>query len=127
MSWNGSDDADACSTSGSLSFTGGGSADYCFGSAVAGTTYYLGLKGKGKVGCIGSFYQASNCQGVGAGSDWFNLAPTDSTSWTDASPQVATAGDGAHSILIHCLDNGGGGAIDQIYLNAGSATGFGGN
>jgi hypothetical protein len=127
VSWNGSDDADGCSTSGSVSFVSSGGVHYCFKSATEGITYYLGMKGKGNVGCVGSFYTETNCSGSGAGSEWFNLAPTGSTTWMDATPQVATAGTGAHSIDIRCFDNGGGGAIDQIYLNAGSATGFGGS
>jgi hypothetical protein len=52
VSWNGSDDADGCSTSGSASFVDGGGVHYCFKAAVEGTTYYLGMKGKGYVGCI---------------------------------------------------------------------------
>jgi len=107
-------------------FTNGGGIHYCYKSAVEGTTYYLGMKGKGNVGCIGSFYTDTNCMGNGVGPDFFNLAPTGSAGWTDSGIQSATAGSGAHSIDIQCFDNGGGGSIDQIYLNAGSSTGFGG-
>jgi len=129
--WTNSDDADGCSTSGSIKFTAdaAGAITYCYspGGSIAGNRYFFGMKGKGNVGCIGSFYMGANCTGDGAGPDWFNLAPTDSPSWADASPQAATAGDGAKSIQFRCFEQGGGGSIDQVYLNVGSATGFGGS
>ena len=83
------------------------------------------MKGKGSVGCIGSFYDGSNCTGGGAGPDWFNLAPTYSTAWEDTGVQAATAGVGAKSIQFQCFEQGGGGSMDQVYLNVGSSTGFG--
>jgi hypothetical protein len=49
-SWS-SDDAEGCASSGSVSFTSNGSMSYCFKSATA-ATYFLGMKGKGNVGCI---------------------------------------------------------------------------
>jgi len=133
VQWNGNDDADGCPTSGSLQFTADamGGVQYCYTSnaSIEGIRYYLGMKGKGNVGCIGEFFMGTNCTGDGAGSsvDWFNLAPTGTASWSDASPQNAMAGAGAHSIRIRCFEQGGGGAIDQMYLNAGASTGFGGS
>jgi|GEM_PF-2338708 len=123
-SWSNAD-VEGCA-SGSISFSTGGSMNYCFHSATA-ATYYLGMKGKGSVGCIGQFYDDTNCVGNGLGPDFLNLAPTDSASWQDAGTVSATGPSGTRSILINCFESEGGtGAIDQIFLNQGSSTGFGG-
>jgi len=127
--WTNSDDADGCSTSGSIKFTAdaGGAITYCYstGGSIEGNRYFLGMKAKGSIGCIGSFYDGSNCTGGGVGPDWFNLAPTSSTAWEDTGVQAATAGVGAKSIQFRCFEQGGGGSMDQVYLNVGSSTGFG--
>ena len=122
--WNGSDDADACTSSGSVSFTSAGTMNYCFKSATT-ATYYLGMRGKGTVGCIGAFYSDKNCT-TALGPDFLNLAPTSSTAWASTSTMGVTAPSGTQSIMITCMGNGGTGAIDQIYLNQGTSTGFGG-
>jgi hypothetical protein len=120
-SWS-SDDAGACSSSGSVSFTSSGSMSYCYKSATA-ATYFLGMKGKGNVGCLGTFNTDKNCTS-GIGPDFLNLAPTGSSAWQDTATTV-TAPSGTQSILITCTTSGNGtGAIDQIYLNQGSLTGF---
>jgi hypothetical protein len=99
---------------------------YCYHTATS-TTYYLGMKGKGTVGCVGQFYDDTNCMGNGLGPDFLNLAPTNSSGWQDTSTMGITAPSGTRSILINCFGNSGGtGAIDQFYLNQGSSTGFGG-
>lgn len=123
-SWNGSDDAEGCASSGSVSFASGGSMQYCFPSATA-AIYYLGMKGKGGVGCTGGFYSDTNCTNSN-GYDFLNLGATTSSSWQDTYTPGVTAPSGTHSILIHCFESAGPGAIDQIYLNQGSSTGFGG-
>ncbi|HEY8923085.1 MAG TPA: hypothetical protein VIU64_01820 [Polyangia bacterium] len=130
--WTNSDDADGCSTSGSIKFTvgGGGTITYCYrtGGILSGT-YYLGMKGKGSVGCNAGFNidlaGDMPCQGSGGGAILGLVAPTGSSNWADAIPQSATAPAGANSIFIQCFEQGTGGSMDQIYLNAGSATGFG--
>ena len=85
------------------------------------------MKGKGTVGCLGQFYSDTNCTNA-TGYDFLNLGSTNTSSWTDTSTSGGVmAPTDTGSIQIHCFEsNGTGGAIDQIYLNQGSSTGFGG-
>jgi hypothetical protein len=124
-SWNGSDDAEGCASSGSVSFTAIGSMQYCYASATGGATYYLGMKGKGNIGCLGQFYSDTTCT-TADGYNFLNLAPTDSSTWQDTSTMGVATPSTTRSILVRCFSNGSIGAIDQIYLNKGSSTGFGG-
>ncbi len=100
--------------------------EYCIPN-VTGTVFYLGMKGKGSVGCLGMFNDGTTCTGNGLGPDFLNLAPTGSSSWQDTYTGGIPAPSGTHSILISCSADGyTSGAIDQIYVNQGSSTGFGG-
>jgi len=53
------------------------------------------------------------------------VGPTGSSNWADNISQSGTAPAGTNNIFISCFEQGGGGSMDQIYLNAGAATGFG--
>jgi len=122
-SWTGSDDAEVGCSSGSVSFTDSGTMSYCYHSATAGATYYLGMKAKGSTQCIGAYYGDTNCTDNQLGPDFLNVLSTGSSDWKDTgTSSVAPAG--TKGIYIQCFN--GPGAIDQIYLNQGSATGFGG-
>jgi hypothetical protein len=100
---------------------------YCVPS-VTGTVFYLGLKGKGSVGCTGFFNDNSTCTGNTLGANFLNMGSTGSTSWEDTHTSGVSAPSGTRSILITCFADGyTAGAIDQIYVNSGSSTGFGGN
>src|SRR5512139_1305587 len=98
---------------------------YCYKSATA-ATYFLGMKGKGAVGCVGMFYSDTNCT-TAAGYDFLNLAPTGSDGCQYTYTTCIAAPSGTQSILITCSgNNSGAGAVDQTYLNRGTRTGFGG-
>lgn len=123
--WNDSEDAQACASSGSVSLATDRSIILCYDAATAGATYYLGMKGKGNVGCVGLFHADKTCTN-GIGPDFLNLSPTGSSTWQDTVTGGVVSPAGTQSIQIQCTANGGPGAIDQIFLNQGSATGFGG-
>jgi len=98
---------------------------YCYKSIVGGSTYYLGFMGKGGVGCIGGYYSGSNCESNTAlGPEFFNIGSTNTTYWSPSWIPSITAYSTAHSLYITCTANNGAGALDEIFLNQGSSTGF---
>jgi hypothetical protein len=120
-SWS-TDTASGCP--GSVSFATGGSMTYCYKSVVGGSTYYLGFMGRGGVGCMGQYFDGSNCDGNGLGPEFFNIGPTDSASWAPSYVPAINAYSSARSLLITCTANNAAGAMDQIFLNRTSSTGF---
>jgi hypothetical protein len=121
-----SDDADACPASGSVQVDG--SISRCFQVPLVpagGVEYSLGMISKsGSNGCLGMFYQDSNCtQGAGT-ADFLNLGGGGSlTTWT---PSVARspAPEGTLSIRVEC-GLGESMRIDQIYLRVTGPSGSG--
>ena len=97
---------------------------YCYKSISPGYAYYLGFKGKGEVGCIGQYYDDSNCVGNGLGPEFFNIGGTGTSYWSPSWIPSITAYGTAHSLYITCASYNGAGALDEIFLNRGSSTGF---
>jgi len=98
---------------------------YCYKSVVAGATYFLGFMGKGGVSCIGQFYTGYNCDGSGLGPEFLNVSYTGTSYWSPSYIASVAAQSTAHSVLIYCSVNGGDpGALDEIFLNQGTSTGF---
>jgi hypothetical protein len=124
VTYNGQNDTDSCSGSGSLSLGSplGAYFNQCV-TITGGQTYYMGFRFKpltasdaGTVTCWMSFYDGTNCDGADSGYVDAAMEYNEASTWLSKAVS-GTAPSGARRAKIHCSSAASSGYYDQFYLS----------
>lgn len=121
-------DADQCPLSGSVTIVGFISRCFQVPTVPAGGKQYsLGVRFKATdsgQGCLGMFYQDSNCMQSAGTADFLNMSAGGSDTWS-SSLATSDAPEGTSSILVQCNGYDSGLTLDQIFLRVSGPSGSG--